>query len=460
MDDYEIGQVYTFRGTPYQYRGGDPADRASWRRLSADAAVPAVSRQYDPGALSDFMRATRQGLTFGFGDEIAGLMAAITPGGQGYTEARDASRDRLERMREERPGVSLAGELLGGLMLPAGAAGSLLRAGAGVGRSALTGAAAGGLTGGLFGLGEAKGTPGERIGQAVGPAVGGAGLGGVGGAVGALFGKAAAAANRVRGAGGPRVARDMERLSGMENDIRGAFRTTKAEQNRISAQVYQPLESKYAAVESPNLVATLRAPEVAGYVRSVAPEVFAGRPPSFRELQAIRTAIRRSTKRKGEEHLAAEITREMQAAIPELADADHAYWLVNRQLDALRLGRRNARRSEADIRMELDKLPEEAHGNFRRGMLHEHVRGLLQLNKGSAGAIKRFTDAGPENKAVLRTLFPDESAYEEFMTVLHRERRADRIATVFRRLAIGGVAAAAIGGAGAVGFNAVDNAVR
>lgn len=136
-------------------------------------------------------RSTRmllQGATFGFGDELVGLGAALMPGGRGYTEARDASRRSIAEARAlAEPGESLVTEGIGGLLLPAVGA---ERAGAAVlartGSRALAGAAggatAGGIGGSLYGAGEADGGPGDRVRGAVRGGVAGAAGGAVIGA--------------------------------------------------------------------------------------------------------------------------------------------------------------------------------------------------------------------------------------------------------------------------------------
>lgn len=81
-----------------------------------------------------------QGLTFGLSDELYGVGAAMIPGGQGYEDARDAARARLDRAR---PGYRLAGELVGSVAAPLGGAGLIARGGtalAKAGRAAGVGA--------------------------------------------------------------------------------------------------------------------------------------------------------------------------------------------------------------------------------------------------------------------------------------------------------------------------------
>lgn len=138
-----------------------------------------------PGVVGDVARSAAQGATFGFSDELRGVGAALIPGGQGYSEARDAEREALSRVPMKR---RIGGELLGAVATAPLAAGKLLqlpkvaRMG-GIGRTAAVGAA----EGAAYGAGTAEGDLGDR---AMGAGAG-AVLGGVAGGGLATAGKAA-----------------------------------------------------------------------------------------------------------------------------------------------------------------------------------------------------------------------------------------------------------------------------
>lgn len=103
---------------------------------------------------ADALRAAAAGATFGFNDELAGLIGKLT--GNGYTATRDAVRANEQAARAVAPKRMLASELLG-----AGGAG-LLTAGLGAasdlgaGGRALQAAKIGGLAGGASGLGHSE----------------------------------------------------------------------------------------------------------------------------------------------------------------------------------------------------------------------------------------------------------------------------------------------------------------
>ena len=98
-------------------------------------------------------RTAAQGATFGFSDELRGLGAAITPGGKGYKEARDAEREALAQAREDAPILSLLGEVGGGVATGFGAAGGLR----------VLGSKAGGLL--ARGASKVMGSPATRAGR-------------------------------------------------------------------------------------------------------------------------------------------------------------------------------------------------------------------------------------------------------------------------------------------------------
>jgi len=150
-----------------------------------EAGILPESWQIPVESTEQALRGARQGLTFGFSDELSGLGAgakALLSGedaGAAYRQARDVERARLDKFSEESPGASTLSQIGGGLLTgaaPARAATqapTLLRA---LGKSALVG---GGL-GAVAGLGAGEGDfeqqaastgKGALIGAAAGPVV-------------------------------------------------------------------------------------------------------------------------------------------------------------------------------------------------------------------------------------------------------------------------------------------------
>jgi len=134
------------------------------------------------GAAAGLVSSVAQGVTFGFFDELAGLV--------GGERAKDLIREAQSEARERAPIAAGTLEIGGGILVPGAAAGRFIGRGAsGVGRLART-SAVGGAEGALFGAGAAEGGAAERgrgaltgaaIGAAAAPAIGllGAGTGAV-----------------------------------------------------------------------------------------------------------------------------------------------------------------------------------------------------------------------------------------------------------------------------------------
>lgn len=167
-----------------------------------------LAKPTDPSSVHGAtLRGATQGATMGFGDELHGVAAgakAALDGGSftdAYDRTVDADRGRLAADEEQHPYATIAGQLLGGLIVPAGlekagltasveavglAAGkAALREGATmadariVAQRAITRrfATEGAAYGGAYGAGSSNGGPGERLLGAGAGALEGAGLG-------------------------------------------------------------------------------------------------------------------------------------------------------------------------------------------------------------------------------------------------------------------------------------------
>lgn len=157
-----------------------------------------------PVGEGSFGTGVKQGVTLGFGDELAGAagalgalaggvsdkMSGFDSGGaslgdlakEAYTGARDAERKRLEESRQADPLLTGAGQIASSLLLPGlGAAGS----GGGLGAAALQGAKVGAATGAASGVGEAESLDAADVAPKV---LGGAAVGGIAGAAAPLIG--------------------------------------------------------------------------------------------------------------------------------------------------------------------------------------------------------------------------------------------------------------------------------
>jgi hypothetical protein len=154
----------------FEQRSGGISIKAARNRVGEQQRAAQYGRPDDERVddLGGKARQFAQGLTFGFGDEIAGIVGAIGPGT--YREAQQKSLAGVEEFRRKNPWESIALEGLGSMVLPG--AGGIGAARSGIGilrglgaasktRRALTHGGLGLLEGAVYGAGEAG--PGERL---------------------------------------------------------------------------------------------------------------------------------------------------------------------------------------------------------------------------------------------------------------------------------------------------------
>ena len=182
------------------------------QRQAQQAAIDTTAEQNmrDPGSLSAFVQGAGQGATFGFADEILGGAAGAKAGlgaamrgdfsgmgdaaSQGYADMRDKARASFENAQFARPKTTLAGQVAGSAIVPAGATGTA----ANVGGKMLAGAGAGAAQGALYGFGSGEGGVGPRIDNATDAGLFG---GAIGGAIPGMSALGAALVKKLRDSG-------------------------------------------------------------------------------------------------------------------------------------------------------------------------------------------------------------------------------------------------------------------
>lgn len=187
---FQIGNIDT--------SGAEQAYRQDLRASNAE-------RGFDPSGAGGYAARAAQGAAFGLTDEVYGLVggldALINNRGvaDGYTRARDETRQAFDDMAANQGALGTAAELAGGL---AGGFGVASRAPLTAARAATEGAAAGALAG--YGYGEGLG---DSLGSAALGGATGAGLGyGIGRGVEALAARRAAQAGQPLSEGGQVIA--------------------------------------------------------------------------------------------------------------------------------------------------------------------------------------------------------------------------------------------------------------
>lgn len=174
--------VFEVRGLDGKIYEVDAADPNSAGEAIASLGQQAPTGPAQLGDAQGMLRQFANSASFGFDDELAGIVSAATGGD--YQSARDAYNAESRQYADENPVKSFGAGLLGGLATGIGGAGKAAATGLGkqamnlyrgtnaLGRFGLN-VAAGGASGALSGLGNAE--QGERLGGALaGAAIGGA----------------------------------------------------------------------------------------------------------------------------------------------------------------------------------------------------------------------------------------------------------------------------------------------
>lgn len=440
-------------------------DMASLAQMWAQAAnapdedLAAYAEQ--GGAVKEFARGAAHGATFGFSDELAGIGAALIPGGQGYTEARDEARERMERQRRLDPGASLAAEVAGGVAMPVLGTGGLFRGASPVARAAGRGAVGGAGYGALYGAGEAE-TMGDIPREAATDALIGGVAGGLLGPAGVLVGKGvqrAAGATR-RGAGamrrglfgsgagrGERIARGMQEAGELAPSVKALDESVEAGKRRVSATHFQPIERRLTeGLADEGLTAILKSEDIVKHANRVM-KGNVDRPVTFREIQSIRNRLHREIQsafrtddlnraydaRAALQELDEAVTR----LIPDYGDARAAWARVVEPENAFYEGRAMMRgkltNSAEEIAAAMNQYSPEGQQAFRSGMAKHLTTQLEQRATPTSGAITNIFEAGPEMQAKLRLILPEPAQYDEFMRLVTVERNWQKARKLIQR---------------------------
>lgn len=444
----------------------DPTKAAAQRRLSGRGG----------SAAGDFARMAVQGATFGFGDELAGLLHGM-PGTKGYERARDASRERIGDLRTLAPGASALSEIAGGVAIPMLGAAKTVAKGGGVGRAVVTGAKLGGLQGAVTGFGESEGGIEDRLPGAAGGAVRGAAIGAAVAPLPALAGLAGTkgagrfAGHRASGRG-ERVLAELRSTAGIPEDFAQAVERSQKNLDEIGDLYYKPIEQAYPTVDDPDVIAALSRPELEDVVGAVSDEPFTwlsqgpkgrlapGRHPSVTEIRDVRrilrqeidavrpTSVARATRL---EKALEKLNDAFRKAVPETVEADKLYHAEMAVREATEEGRGLFSRTAGDVELAMKEAEKRggpaAVRGMRVGMLHDIVSKLGQRDERAVALLRRFMDQGTETTRLVRTLFPKtdagERGFRAFQEAVNREKSAEQVARLLPQL--GKVAAAGAG---------------
>lgn len=461
-------------------RAVDLAASGSMGRQVADEAkagrnLPAQRRESARRGSStgDFTRQGLRGLTFGASDELRGVGAALTPGGDTYAQARDKERQIQGDLDVTAPGASAFAQIAGGVALPVGAGGQTMRAGKGLLRGMLAGGAAGGIQGYLSHVGNsaAETVADKSVGALPDVALGA----GIGAFAGALPASTNASFARPVGKQAKLFARKLRGLSGVSDDLVSA--TEKAEEALARARSgMEDLSHANPAIKDPRVLAALNSgnPAMTEAVEEIAPGGFGltskqpggkfgkGRLPSLDEARNVRQEIEGGITRAARDKKGAAIragkeaktglTDALRESITDFGPRDREYGSAMGMSEGLgtKLAPKTGAETELILRGELPSMQE----GIRTRLAHDYID---RAGSGEGRAFLRSaveeTEASDPTLARIRNTFPrtdkGDKAFEEFMAELRLMRSARSTSKTGRRV----VGAAAIaGGLGAAGL--------
>lgn len=188
-----------------------PRETAAMR----DMNMQAEQDMRDPGALASAALGFNQGVTFGFGDEMAAAVQALSPDVT-YDQALSANRALLDNAKFSRPITTGAAEVGGAIAPSLLATGPAVLSRATLAGKAAVGGATGAAEGGLYGFGTGEGGFSERASNAA-----------QGAAVGGLVGAAAPVAIAGAAKAGQLVSNPVRSALNIPSDVRAsrAFQT-------------------------------------------------------------------------------------------------------------------------------------------------------------------------------------------------------------------------------------------
>lgn len=467
--------------------GGSIASVRDLRRAEMEAKAHAA--RPTPQRTADEALQMGQGALLDWGDEIggvlAGLGAAIVPGGKGFSEARrDATQAIRRRVAEaDERGGAIRNRIGGGLLTTGlgtaarGAAqginilahGPLAAPARMIGRMGSRAAVGGAAVGATEAAGAAEGGVRERLPETAFGA-------GLGAATGLLGGTVAAAAREVPRAFrtarqvGTNVAGELRRLSGHGQTPTSLLQAEqKAAQKAARESLIKPLEGQPAPPAITQAFLDAGDPDV---TRTLQRELRAirGRNPNAREVlddigrvlegkqERLTTEISfetadelargmteraRRALRMGRAEEAAnlssafEVLDENLRTLPGYSEFKGEWARTSANMRALVVGRKLASPSVSadDVSRALAALPTDEARKFALDAMANQYAFRLESRLGKSGQVSAIMDAGPDFQRKLRQMFPDDASFNEFKRFVDIERAS--ISTAERARVIG-----------------------
>lgn len=400
--------------------GYDLPSPAALQSFMADTPEAALARLSAGGgnALTDFAHMAAQGVTARFSDELAGLGAAVVPGGKDYTEARDAERRRIKDLKILNPKAAALAEMAGAVafgalptnLTPLGSGmgavlkGQVLPA---IGR----GAVQGGALSGLFGAGGSEAsTVGGRLidaAKAVPP----------GAAMGAAFAALPVAYNAIRNTNtGPGL-----RVAATIPD-QGINTTRQAGMDKLGAagRDFKGMEWLGKTASGESLKASPTVPQV---VKDMIPDG----PVDFVTMQSIDQTLAAGTS--VERKIGRQFRNGMESVWPGYKQAV-ADWRAGKGVFRdIKLGSSVARKSAADVKWAMGQAENPAVA--RQAANQPFLNDLRSQATGIPHTLMEWMNAGPERLDRMREIFPPTPSgtvlFQKLLDQVNREKSALKV---------------------------------
>lgn len=372
-----------------------------------------------------------------FDNEIIGAIEGMLSPDMSMGQAIQRRREQEQQIQAEQPGASMLGGIGQAVAVPGGAMNVAMRAGSPLGGAIGAGV---GMAGGLLhGADQAEGSLPERVAQSSDEMLLGALLGG---ATGRATQKAVDVVPRMFGNRNQRVADRLTDATGNTGDVRGARRVVQQKIEDVRQEFYKPLEEKYKTLDDPELLNTLKHPDIMRFLpaslqRALAKAGEEAVPVGYKNIVGkgmLLDKLRKAAKM--DPGLTARI-EDIEASLSKLPghlEANESYRAAITTRDAIEAGLKTGGIKQAAFKIQeaFARTPDEAKDFFRTAQLSELLRGIAKRDEAATGVLNTLMDAGPETIGQLRPLFKSDKALAEFIQIMRKERSAAKLSSALR----------------------------
>ena len=236
---------------------------------------------------------------------------------------------------------------------------------------------------------------------------------------------AAERATRLRQEGqGARVAQQVRGVTGVSEKMDESMALVERGKEEVRQLYYGEIERAHPTVSHAPLNTYLMSPELRSATRSIAPQVASGGQPTVAQLQEIRARF--ASGKFADRAIKNRLTQMMGEALgDDLATADAAYAGFSSWQRGAREGQKSLTWPASKVRERMKMLegnPSHLTG-FREGRVQDLVQ-KLQHKEDGAPILKALLDGGDEMDERLRTILPNDEAFNAIKVAIGEEKTA------------------------------------